>query len=87
MFNLSDDIIEVFRPIVDHYVYNNMMDDIIFKQSHRETLIQLTNKKIMIDGRKQTIANAISFYLDSIFNYLDGEADSILYPLPVIYDI
>lgn len=86
MFNLSDDIIEVFRPIVDHYVYNNMMDDIIFKQSHRETLIQLTNKKIMIDGRKQTIANAISFYLDSIFNYLDGEADSILYPLPVIYD-
>lgn len=86
MFNLSDDIIEVFRPIVDHYVYNNMMDDIIFKQSHREALIQLTNKKIMIDGRKQTIANAISFYLDSIFNYLDGEADSILYPLPVIYD-
>ena len=87
MFNLSDDIIEVFRPIVDHYVYNNMMDDIIFKQSHREALIQLTNKKIMIDGRKQTIANAISFYLDSIFNYLDGESDSILYPLPVIYDL
>lgn len=24
---------------------------------------------------------------DSIFNYLDGEADSILYPLPVIYDL
>ena len=87
MFNLSDDIIEVFRPVVDHYVYNNMMDDIIFKQSHREALIQLTNKKIMIDGRKQTVANAISFYLDSIFNYLDGEADSILYPLPVIYDL
>lgn len=41
----------------------------------------------MIDGRKQTIANAISFYLDSIFNYLDGESDSILYPLPVIYDL
>ena len=87
MFHLSDDIIEVFRPVVDHYVYNNMMDDIIFKQSHREALIQLTNKKIMIDGRKQTVANAISFYLDSIFNYLDGEADSILYPLPVIYDL
>lgn len=65
----------------------NLSDDIIFKQSHREALIQLTNKKIMIDGRKQTIANAISFYLDSIFNYLDGEADSILYPLPVIYDL
>ena len=51
MFNLSDDMIEVFRPIVDHYVYNNMMEDILFKQEHKEALIQLTSKKIEIDGR------------------------------------
>ena len=87
MINLSDDIIEVFRTIVDEFVYKNMMEDIIFKQAQRESLIKLTNKKIMIDGRKQTVANAISFYLDSIFNYLDGSSDSILYPLPVIYDL
>ena len=87
MFNLSDDIIEVFRPIVDDYVYKEMMEDILFKQSHREALIQLTNKKIMIDDKKQTVSNAISLYLDSIFKYLDGEIDSILYPLPVIYDL
>ena len=42
MFNLSDDIIEVFRPIVDDYVYNTMHDEILFKQEHREKLIQLT---------------------------------------------
>lgn len=87
MFNLSDDIIEVFRPIVDDYVYKEMMEEILFKQSHREALIQLTNKKIMIDDKKQTVSNAISLYLDSIFKYLDGEIDSILYPLPVIYDL
>lgn len=89
MFNLSDDIIEVFRPIVDNYVFNNMMDEIIFKQEHREALIQLTNKKISIDGRKQTVANAISFYLDSIFNYLNEETDSqeVLFPLPITYDL
>ena len=33
MFNLSDDVIEVFRPIVDHYVYNNMMEDILFNKN------------------------------------------------------
>lgn len=87
MFNLSDDIIEVFRPIVDDYVYKEMMEDILFKQSHREALIQLTNKKIVIDDKKQTVSNAISLYLDSIFKYLDGEADIVLYPLPVIYDL
>lgn len=87
MFNLSDDIIEVFRPIVDDFVYNTMRDEILFKQEHREKLIQLTNKKILIDSRKQTIANAINHYLDSIFNYLDGETNRVLFPLPIIYDL
>ena len=87
MFNLSDDIIEVFRPIVDDYVYNTMRDEILFKQEHREKLIQLTNKKILIDSRKQTVANAINQYLDSIFNYLDGETNRVLFPLPIIYDL
>lgn len=87
MFNLSDDIIEVFRPIVDDFVYNTMRDEILFKQEHREKLIQLTNKKILIDSRKQTIANAINQYLDSIFNYLDGETNRVLFPLPIIYDL
>lgn len=87
MFNLSDDIIEVFRPIVDDFVYNTMRDEILFKQEHREKLIQLTNKKILIDSRKQTIANAINQYLDSIFNYLDCGTNRVLFPLPIIYDL
>ena len=85
MFNLSDDIIEVFRPIVDNYVFNNMTEDILFKQSHRDELIGLTNNKIMIDDRKQTISNAIGIYLDSIFKFMDGENIELLFPDPVIY--
>ena len=87
MFNLSDDIIEVFRPIVDDYVYHNMMDSLLFKQEHREQLIQLTVKKIEIDGRKQTVANAIHIYLDSIFRYFDDGTIPEIYPLPIIYDL
>ena len=33
MFNLSDDIIEVFRPIVDDYVLNNTFEDILFNKN------------------------------------------------------
>ncbi|MCF0106021.1 MAG: type II CRISPR-associated endonuclease Cas1 [Holdemanella sp.] len=86
MFNLSDDIIEVFRPIVDNYVYNNMMEDILFKQDHRDALIQLTNYKISIDSRKQTIANAISLYFDSIVHFIEDEENIILFPLPMLYE-
>lgn len=87
MFNLSDDIIEVFRPIVDNYVYNNMMDDILFKQERREELIQLTNKKIKIDNRKQTIPNAIHIYLENIFKELETGDHMYLFPLPHCYDL
>ena len=87
MFNLSDDIIEVFRPIVDQYVYREMVDDIVFKQEHRENLLCLTNKRIIIDDKKQTIANAINIYLDSIFNYFDENSDEIIRPYPNLYDL
>lgn len=88
MFNLSDDIIEVFRPIVDNYVLNNMMEDILFKQSHREALIQLTTKKILIDGKKQTIANAIFIYLETIFKILEEqELTEFIFPSPHCYDL
>lgn len=87
MFNLSDDIIEVFRPIVDDYVLNNMVDDILFKQEHRESLIQLTNKKVKIDNRKQTIPNAIHIYLENIFKELESDVGTFLFPLPHCYDL
>ena len=85
-FNLSDDIIEVFRPIVDDYVYNNLLDEILFKTAHKKELIDLTNKKINIDNRKQTIGNAINLYLDSIFRFIDDQSNEILFPFPIAYD-
>lgn len=87
MFNLSDDIIEVFRPIVDDYVYNNMMEDILFKQEHREGLIKLTHKKVIIDDRKQTISNTIYIYLENIFKELETGNQMYIFPLPHCYDL
>jgi CRISPR-associated protein Cas1 len=79
-FNLSDDLIEVFRPIVDNYVYLNMYEAIELTKENREELIQLTNKKITILNRKQTISNAMNIYFDSVFSYLNGETSEI--PMP-----
>jgi len=87
MFNLRDDVIEVFRPIVDDYVYNFMLEDILFKQEHREELIQLILKKVIIDNRKQTIANAIYIYLESIFKELETEDQAYIFPKLYYYDL
>ena len=86
-FNLSDDIIEVFRPIVDDYVLNNMIEDILFKQQHRDALIQLSTKKVEIDQRKQTIVNAINIYIEGILKVLEtGDSAYFIFPSPYCYD-
>ena len=63
------------------------MEDILFKQEHREALIQLTNKKVKIDNRKQTIPNAIYIYIESILKELENNERSFVFPLPACYDL
>ncbi|MEI3327233.1 MAG: CRISPR-associated endonuclease Cas1 [Thomasclavelia sp.] len=89
MFNLADDIIEVFRPIIDEYVYLNMRDEIIFKQKHREGLIRIcSDKKIEICNQQQTIANAIYVYIEALLKVLEtGNPKAFIFPLPYLYDI
>lgn len=65
-FNLSDDIIEVFRPIVDDYVLNHMMQEELLTSKHRKNLVKLTTYKVKFNGKYQTIHNAIDMYVESI---------------------
>ena len=66
---------------------NNMMEDILFKQEHKEALIRLTTKKLEIDGRKQTVNNAIYVYLESIIKELETGQNIYLFPKPILYDL
>lgn len=73
--NLSDDIIEVFRPLVDNYVFNNMLNCEIFTSNHKENIIKLTNLKISYNKQLHTINNCIEMYIESImkcFEYNDS---------------
>jgi len=69
--NLSDDIIEVFRPIVDDYVKENLVYESIFKKEHRDELISLVTKKILFEGKRQTITNVIGLYIDNIIKCME----------------
>lgn len=81
MFNLSDDIIEVFRPLVDQWVYENLTNEIIFKAAHREALIKLSTERVIIDGKSQTISNAINIYIESILKVIETEDEyDFIYP-------
>ena len=67
-FNLSSDFMEPFRILVDEEVYN--LEGTEFTKDHKNKLINILNKTIMIDDKNQTVANAIKIYCRSLFSAL-----------------
>ena len=67
-FNLSSDFMEPFRILVDEEVYK--LEGTEFTKDHKNKLINILNKTIMIDDKNQTVANAIKIYCRSLFSAL-----------------
>ncbi|CAI3445048.1 type II CRISPR-associated endonuclease Cas1 [Enterococcus cecorum] len=68
-FNLSSDLMEPFRPIVDQRVLKFLPFN-EFTKEHKTELIDLLNKEVYIDGRKQYLNNAIKIYCKSVLDAL-----------------
>lgn len=75
-FNLSSDLIEPWRAIVDDYVYNSVKK--IFDQEQKFELINLLNKEITIDNKRTRVNQAIDIYVRSIFDALNNRDLSLL---------
>lgn len=79
-FNLADDILEVFRPIVDLWVSKNISDEMIFNREIRLDLINLTTKYINYD-KKTTIINAINILINKVIQYFEnGNEEELSFP-------
>lgn len=88
MFNLSDDIIEVFRPIIDDWVISNLKEEKIFKREHRLELIKLTTKKYRYNNEDHTFFNVVNMYVSNLLEYIEkGEVNNLVFPKFEEYDI
>lgn len=86
-FNLSDDIIEVFRPLIDEYVYNNLMESIILKKVDRLGLIEVTTKDAIINMKRHTIFNVIEIYIEKIISCFEKNDSSDFESVRLIYGL
>lgn len=86
-FNLSDDVIEVFRPIVDNYVFRNISKTDVFTREHRLNLIKLTTKKMRYRKENHTFLNVINLYVSNILDYMDDKTHELVIPYFNNYDI
>ena len=69
-FNLASDLMEPFRPLVDHIVFNEMPCD--FNKELRMALVDVLNEKVTIDGQTQYIASAIRIYTRSVLDAMNA---------------
>ncbi|MBF0714025.1 type II CRISPR-associated endonuclease Cas1 [Gemella sp. GH3] len=70
-FNLSCDLMEPYRVLVDLIVYNLKGSE--FESMHKNIIIKLLNDYVVIEGKKQTVANSIKIYTKSIFRVLNND--------------
>lgn len=71
-FNLADDIIEVFRPVVDLYVFKNYSGQEL-SSKEKAKLLNLINYNVLIDNQKQTLSYAIEIFVQSFQKSLKQE--------------
>lgn len=64
-YNLADDIIEPFRPLVDFWTIENIKLDEEFTKKIRGCLVDLLNYDVTIENKRQCIANAINVMISS----------------------
>lgn len=75
-FNLSCDLMEPFRILIDRKVKE--MNPIDFASEEKRTIVGVLNEIVTIDQTKQTVLNAIKLYCRSVFDALnDGDLSLI----------
>ena len=71
-FNLSCDMMEPFRILVDRIVYE--MGDVQFDKAYKYKLIDLLNNTVLIDGKKQYVSNAINIYVKRVLDAIEKKS-------------
>ncbi len=81
-FNLVDDCMEVFRPVIDFWVAMTIKDENDYLTwETKQQLIRRLSSKILIDGQGQTVLNAIDLFVQSFIKAMNENNDKLLvYP-------
>lgn len=79
-FNLSCDLMEPFRMVIDRFVYYNQPE--VFETEQKHELWKLMHEKIEIGLRDQTVLNAIRIYCKRFFDAMhEQNVNELLFPI------
>lgn len=77
-FNLSSDLMEPYRILVDRIVYQNQFDK--FESEEKHKMLHVLETEVRVGGSWQILPNAIRIYVRSVFDALcDNDSSEILF--------
>lgn len=81
-YNLSCDLMEPYRVLVDRHVYENINEE--FEKEQKHNMLNVLHKIVIIDGKKQTVLNALKVYTHSVFDAINDRNPAAIhnYQLP-----
>ncbi len=83
-FNLVDDLMEPFRPMVDIYAYEILEGEEYFKIGHRRELVNVLNHTIRYMGKEMYLCNAMEEYVQQYASVIMGRSSD--WVMPDVYE-
>ena len=84
-FNLSSDLMEPFRPLVDQLVvelkpekFEDSSNGTYLGSAEKRKMLELLNKEVEICGKMEVVTNAIKIYCRSVFDALNDRDISLI---------
>lgn len=78
-FNLADDIMEVFRPIVDLWVYT-YVEGKELTADVKKNIFSLINAEMIADGGRYTLSNAMDLLVQSLKRSFASKSNVLILP-------
>lgn len=72
-FNLSCDLMEPFRIVIDNFVYYNQERE--FNTEYKLDIINIFNAKYKYNGKQYVLKDIIKIYVKNIFDYLENNVE------------
>lgn len=80
-FNLADDLIEPFRPVVDCYVESAVLPDEEMSRVHKTALLDLLSAEVTVNGKHYGVAYAIELLVQSLLNCMETKEAELTLPI------
>lgn len=77
-FNLADDLIEPFRPLVDEYVAKNIKKDMEFSTKIKTDLLKLLDKTVLYNDKNVTVSNCMKLLVANYQSICLSKCDDLI---------